>query len=109
MPSRGEIGSGVSSIQQYVMGGGACRLAPTWHPIRVYLSAFLAKETIDGIAERSRSHVDRFEFSDLEQPAGDKRGIWTDFSGGTIKPALRARMIISSVVAAAFGLGEESQ
>jgi len=50
-------------------GTKACRLSPTWHSIRDSLIAFLDTETIHSIAERSRSTVDRFELSELDQPA----------------------------------------
>ena len=43
-----------------------CRLEPTWHPIRNYLTSLLETETIQSVAERSRGAVDRFELSELD-------------------------------------------
>ena len=45
-------------------GWRGCRLAPTWHPVRETLIAFLDMETIHSVAERSRGAVDRFRLSD---------------------------------------------
>ncbi|GEM_PF-3121063 len=47
-------------------GKRQCRLAPTWHPIRDYLTSLLETETIRSIATRSRGAVERFELSDLD-------------------------------------------
>jgi len=46
-------------------GQGGCRLAPTLHPVRETLIAFLDMETIHSVAERGRGAVDRFRLSDL--------------------------------------------
>ena len=48
-------------------GAKSCRPSQTWHSIRDSLITFLETETIHGVAERSRSRIDRFELSDLDQ------------------------------------------
>jgi len=46
-----------------------CRVSRIWHAMRESLHAFLETETIHSIAGRSRSWVDRFELSEMNQPA----------------------------------------
>ena len=38
----------------------------TWHSIRGSMIAFLERESMCSIAERSRSRIDRLELSDLD-------------------------------------------
>jgi len=45
----------------------SCSLAPTWHPIREVLLAFLSRETIQTIAERGIEHINRFEIDVLDE------------------------------------------
>ena len=50
-------------------GSRNCRVSRIWHAMRESLLVFPETQTIRSIAERSHSWVDRFELSEMDQPA----------------------------------------